>query len=54
MADRSFADADHRALIPTQAGPVSLPPLPAFTSVKGTLFLLLPGLAGLQTIAGEA
>lgn len=54
MADRSFADADNRALIPTATGPISLPPLPAFTSVKGTLVLLLPGLAGLRSIAGEA
>ncbi len=54
MADRSVADADHGALIPMAAGAVSLPSLPAFTKVRGTLFLLLPGLAGLRSIAGEA
>lgn len=52
MAERASADADHGAVVPSKTGPIELPPLPAFTKVKGTLFLLLPGLAGLRAIAG--
>jgi Dyp-type peroxidase family len=53
MGDRTTSGADTHGAVRTAHGEIVLNNLPAFIKIKGTLFLLIPGMEGLRRIAQE-